>query len=142
MSLTSRTLEIDEHKVEVGSLEFYGSLLDEIKTRIRQAQVKAAFSANAEMIALYWDISKLIFNRQKQEGWGAGVIPRLTKDIKNELPKLKGFSERNIKFMIQLFKEYGPDEAIGKQAVSHPILACPPSFPFPLAVPQNYKEKK
>jgi predicted nuclease of restriction endonuclease-like (RecB) superfamily len=118
MSLTSRTLEIDEHKVEASSLEFYGSLLDEIKTRIRQAQVKAALSANAEMIALYWDIGKLIFNRQKQEGWGAGVIPRLAKDIKNELPELKGFSERNIKFMVQLFKEYESDAAIGKQAVS------------------------
>lgn len=118
MSLTSRTFEIDEYKVEAGSLEFYGSLLDEIKTRIRQAQVKAALSANAEMIALYWDIGKLIFNRQKQEGWGAGVIPRLAKDIKNELPELKGFSERNIKFMVQLFKEYESDAAIGKQAVS------------------------
>jgi predicted nuclease of restriction endonuclease-like (RecB) superfamily len=49
---------------------------------------------------------------------GAGVIPRLAKDIKNELPELKGFSERNIKFMVQLFKEYESDAAIGKQAVS------------------------
>lgn len=118
MSLISRTFEFDEHKVEASSLEFYGSLLDEIKNRIRRAQVKAALSANAEMIALYWDIGKLIFNRQKQEGWGAGVIPRLAKDIKNELPELKGFSERNIKFMVQLFKEYESDAAIGKQAVS------------------------
>ncbi len=70
MSLTSKRVEIEEHRVDAGSLKLYGSLLDEIKTRIRQAQVKAALSANAEMIALYWDIGKLIFNRQKQEGWG------------------------------------------------------------------------
>jgi len=26
---------------------------------------------------------------QKEEGWGAGVIPRLAVDLKNELPKQK-----------------------------------------------------
>lgn len=38
-------------------LVFYGGLLTEIKDRIRQAQTKAALSANAEMIAMYWEIS-------------------------------------------------------------------------------------
>ena len=49
---------------------------------------------------------------------GAGVIPRLAKDIQNELSEIKGFSERNIKFMVQLYKEYEADVAIGKQPVS------------------------
>ena len=31
---------------------------------------------------------------------------------------LKGFSERNIKFMVQFYKEYGLDASIGKQPVS------------------------
>jgi len=50
--------------------------LAEIKTRIRSAQVKAAMSANREMILLYWDIGRMIAERQKREGWGAAVIPR------------------------------------------------------------------
>jgi len=33
--------------------ELYGKLLSEIKIRIRQAQIKATLSANAEMIAMY-----------------------------------------------------------------------------------------
>lgn len=41
----------------------------------------------------------------------------ILKDIKNEIPEVKGFSERNIKFMVQLYKEY-IETAIGKQAVS------------------------
>lgn len=87
----------------------YGSLLGRIKSRIRSAQAKAALSANAEMIAMYWDIGRMIHNRQVEEGWGAGVIPRLAADLKNELPEVKGFSERNLKYMIRFAREYGTD---------------------------------
>lgn len=88
-------------------LVFYGGLLAEIKTRIRQAQTRAALSANAEMIAMYWDIGRMIHQRQQMEGWGAGIIPRLAADLKNELPEVKGFSERNIGYMIRFAREYG-----------------------------------
>ena len=88
-------------------LAFYGSLLIEIKDRIRQAQTRAALSANSEMIAMYWDIGRMIHQRQQMEGWGTGIIPRLARDIRNELPEVKGFSERNIGYMIRFFREYG-----------------------------------
>ena len=84
----------------------YSQLLDAVKIRIRQAQVKATLSANAEMILMYWDIGRIIAERQKSEGWGAGVIPRLSKDIRNELPEVKGFSERNIGYMMRFAREY------------------------------------
>jgi len=35
------------------------------------------------------------------------VIPRLAADLKNELPEEKGFSERNIGYMIRFAREYG-----------------------------------
>ena len=85
----------------------YSSLLEEIKDRIRQSQTRAAFSANAEMIGMYWDIGRMIQQRQTEKGWGAGVIPRLAADLKNELPGVKGFSERNIGYMIRFAREYG-----------------------------------
>jgi hypothetical protein len=78
----------------------YGELLTQIKDCIRRAQVKATLSANAEMILMYWDISRMIHERQQHEGWGAKVIPQLSRDIRNELPEIKGFSERNLKRMI------------------------------------------
>ncbi|MFM8717758.1 MAG: YhcG family protein [Spartobacteria bacterium] len=87
-------------------LALYRELLDEIKSRIRAAQNRAALSANAEMILLYWDIGRMIAARQEREGWGAGVIPKLAVDLKNELPKEKGFSERNLKRMLRFFREY------------------------------------
>lgn len=102
-------------------LTFYTSLLEDVKSRIRHAQTKATLAANAEMIALYWEIGQLIYQRQQEKGWGAGVTSRLANDLKNELPEVKGFSERNLKFMVQFYKEYPqkPEAAaIGKQAVS------------------------
>ena len=87
-------------------LVFYSSLLNEIKDRIRQAQIRATVSANVEMILMYWDIGKMIHQRQQMEGWGAGIIPKLARDIRNELPKVKGFSERNIGYMVRFFREY------------------------------------
>lgn len=100
-------------------------LLIEIKSRVRQAQQRAALSANAEMIRLYWDIGRLIAARQQEEGWGAGVIPRLAAALKNELPEEKGFSERNLKYMIRFAREYGLDRIeqppvtpIGQQAAA------------------------
>ena len=74
----------------------YGELLSQIKERIRRAQVKAALSANAGMILMYWDIGRMIHERQQHEGWGAKVVPRLSQDIRNEFPEVKGFSKRNI----------------------------------------------
>lgn len=88
-------------------LFFYSELLGEIKDRIRQGQTRAALSANAEMIFMYWDIGHMILKRQKEKGWGSGVIPRLSADLKNELPEVKGFSERNIGYMIRFAREYG-----------------------------------
>ncbi|KIO74462.1 hypothetical protein TH53_26325 [Pedobacter lusitanus] len=99
-------------------IKVYQYLLTEIKVRIRSAQVRAALSANAEMIMLYWDIGKLVNQQQIEQGWGATVTSRLANDIKNELPEVKGFSERNLKFMVQFYKGYDFDDVIGKQAVS------------------------
>lgn len=84
----------------------YASLLTDIKQRVRQAQVRAMLSVNAELIRLYWGIGQMIHERQQQEGWGAGVIPRLARDLHNELPEEKGFSERNIKQMLAFYREY------------------------------------
>ena len=109
--------------MKMDELSLYRDLLGDIKTRVRQAQHRAALSANAEMIQLYWDIGRLIAARQEQEGWGAGVIPRLALDLKNELPEQKGFSERNIKRMLRFFREY--------PRLLHPAAALvpPPAAP-------------
>jgi len=96
----------------------YTLLLSDIKSRVRQAQIKASFSVNAEMIAMYWDIGQMINKRQQLQGWGTNIIPNLSRDLKNELPEIKGFSERNIKLMTQFFNEYPTLFSIGQLSVA------------------------
>jgi predicted nuclease of restriction endonuclease-like (RecB) superfamily len=87
-------------------LAHYPALLADIKQRIRHAQTRAVLAVNAELIRLYWEIGHMLDTRQRVEGWGAAVIPRLAVDIRNELPDEKGFSERNIKRMLAFYREY------------------------------------
>lgn len=107
------------------SLFHYTDLLTSVKQRIRQGQTRAVMAANAELIALYWDVGRMIHERQQLEGWGAGVIPRLALDIRNELPEVKGFSERNIKLMVQFYHEYPAMFSIGQR----PVAQLPEQMP-------------
>ena len=84
----------------------YAGLLADIKQRIRSAQVRTAMAGNAGMLMLYWEIGGVLAERQKNEGWGAAVLPRLATDLHNDLPEVKGFSARNMRRMIQFHHEY------------------------------------
>jgi len=109
----------------------YTDLLASVKQRIRQGQARAVLAANAELIALYWDVGRMIHERQRQEGWGAGVIPRLARDIRNELPEVKGFSERNIGRMIAFYRTYSEDTEFLPQPVAK--IETPEKVPQPVA---------
>ncbi|SRR5579883_1023557 len=88
------------------ALAGFPQLLKEIKARIQQAQTRAMLSVNAELVRLYWDIGRMVDERQSKEGWGAAVIPRLARELQNELAEEKGFSERNIGRMIAFYRSY------------------------------------
>lgn len=89
----------------IKSTEYVG-FFQEIKDRIRTAQVKASLAVNQELILLYWDIGKRISSQQKREGWGASVIERLAKDIHKSFPNLKGFSLSNLRRMKAFYQSY------------------------------------
>jgi predicted nuclease of restriction endonuclease-like (RecB) superfamily len=101
----------------VGRSDF-AALLADVKGRIQTAQTRAVLAVNAELVRLYWDIGRIIDERQRREGWGAAVIPRLALKLKNELPDLKGFSERNIKRMLAFYRDYPDTGAIGQRPVA------------------------
>jgi predicted nuclease of restriction endonuclease-like (RecB) superfamily len=104
----------------------YSVVLADIKQRVRHAQARALLAVNAELIRLYWEIGALIDSRQAQEGWGSAVIPRLSRDLHNELPDEKGFSERNIKRMLAFYRAYPELEFVPQPvAQSEPARKVP-----------------
>lgn len=94
----------------------YASWLSDLKIRIQQAQQRATLTVNRELIALYWQLGKDILSRQAQQGWGAKVIERLSRDLRAAFPEMKGFSRANLLYM-RAFAEAWPDAEIVQQAV-------------------------
>lgn len=77
----------------------YLQFIEEIKKEIQKQRVSVVMNANTSMICLYWNIGRAILKKQEEEGWGAKVIDRMSKDLKIAFPEMSGFSTRNIKYM-------------------------------------------
>ena len=92
----------------------YATLLADLKQRISNERLRVVLSANAAMVLLYWDIGQVILKRQAKEGWGAKVIDRLSSDLREAFPDMKGLSPRNLKYM-RAFAEAWPDRVIVQQ---------------------------
>ncbi len=95
----------------------YGATLKTIKQRVLRERVRVVLAANSAMVLLYWDIGRLILERQTGEGWGAKVIDRLGRDLRLSFPDMHGFSTRNLQFMRRFAEEFR-DAAIVKQLAS------------------------
>ena len=85
---------------------FYRALLGEVKERIRSAQYEALKAVNKELVGLYWDIGRLIVERQDVEGWGKAVVEQLAADLRTEFPGVGGFSASNLWRMKAFFEAY------------------------------------
>lgn len=95
----------------------YNELRDTIVARIKENRLRIAIQVNSGMIELYWDIGNEILRRQKTEGWGAKVIDRLAKDLKETFPDMSGFSPRNLGSM-KKFAASWSDISILQQVVA------------------------
>src|SRR4051812_37755438 len=84
----------------------YPVFLEAIKSRVRQAQTKAMLSVNRELIQLYWDIGRLIAERQERVSWGKGVVDRLAADLQIAFPGVQGFSPVNVRRMQAFYLAY------------------------------------
>lgn len=96
--------------------EGYANWLGELKSRIHNAQQRAALAVNRELVLLYWEIGRDILQRQAGQGWGAKVIERLAHDLKTAFPEMRGFSRANLMYM-RSFADAWPDAAIVQQVV-------------------------
>jgi predicted nuclease of restriction endonuclease-like (RecB) superfamily len=95
----------------------YASLLSNLKNRIREERLRVVLSSNKALVMLYWDIGQNILKKQKEEGWGAKVIDRLSSDLGKEFPDMKGFSSRNLKYM-RSFALAWPEKSIVQRVVA------------------------
>ncbi len=84
----------------------YAALLAEVKERVRSAQYAALKAVNKELVGLYWDIGRIIVDRQTNAAHGSAIAEQLAADLRREFPGIKGFSRRNIFYMREFYLAY------------------------------------
>ena len=104
--------------VQQPGAQFYDRFVDGIKQRIRAAQIKAAISANRELILLYWDIGHAIVDAQKDKGYGKRVVEILSADLRREFPEMAGLSALNLWRMRAFYLAYAVSDQKLSQLVT------------------------
>ena len=92
----------------------YLSVVNDIKNQITLAQQRATTGINREMVVLYWNVGKIINDRKT---WGDNFISNLSRDIRSTFLNIRGFSERNLKYMSKFARIYTDFEIV--QQVLH-----------------------
>jgi predicted nuclease of restriction endonuclease-like (RecB) superfamily len=95
-------------KIPVG----YKALLESIVDRIKAAQTRAMVAVNRELIEVYRDIGKTIYEKQQIAEWGASVVEQLSKDLQVSFPGTRGFSSRNLWNMRDFYRSYADNEKL------------------------------
>ncbi len=73
---------------------------------IAQSKQRASQAVNTELISLYWEIGKYLYEQIENEGWGKSVVKQLSEHLKQTQPNLKGFSSQNLWRMKQFYEGY------------------------------------
>jgi len=72
----------------------YKQWLIDLKSRIRQSQLKAAVRVNSALLEFYWDLGQMI--SEKEMIWGGKLVEQVAKDLKTEFPDMQGLSRSNL----------------------------------------------
>jgi len=94
----------------------YAEWLSDVKARIHAAQQRASLAVNRGLLTLYWQIGGDILERQKRGGWGAGIVDKVSADLRAAFPSMKGFSRANLMYM-RAFAEAWPEADFVQQPV-------------------------
>jgi len=66
----------------------YNEILLQAVAEIRTARTLIAKQVNSTANSVYWNLGKLLFEKQLEEGYGSGVVKQLSIDLKNEFPDM------------------------------------------------------
>jgi len=81
----------------------YKKFIKKIKSKVREAQIRASVKVNVELLKFYW---------------GSAFLKNLSQDLMREFPNVKGFSYRNIKYIRQWYLFYSSNTEKRQQVVA------------------------
>ena len=95
----------------------YAEILHQALSEIRTARTTLARQLNNSANTVYWNLGKLLFEKQLEEGYGSGVVKQLSIDLKTEFPDM-GLSPRNLWDMKRFYERYTQSSSKLRQAVA------------------------
>ena len=90
----------------MNEIQNYSEAVQIIKSAILQSQYDAAKTVNEKQLMLYYGIGKYISLNSRNGFWGKGAIDAISEQLDKELPGLKGFSARNLRYMRTFYEEW------------------------------------
>lgn len=108
-------------EVSSESPKWYATWIADLKRRYRATQIKAAVSVNSALIEFNWNLGKDISEKYPGKVYGGKFFDKLSADLRQELPGVKGFSKVNLTYCLRFFELYGR-EAIVQQVVEQLLL--------------------
>lgn len=82
----------------------YRNWITEVKAKVRSSQIKAAVAVNTALIEFYWDLGKML--SEKESVWGRKLVENVARDLKMEFPDMQGLSRRNLFNAKKFFQFY------------------------------------
>ena len=83
----------------------YSEILHQAVAEIRTARNSIAKQVNTATNSVYWNLGKLLTEKQLEEGYGSGIVKQLSVDLKTEFPDM-GVSPRNLWNMKRFYERY------------------------------------
>ena len=100
----------------IENLQEYKTILKDLKSKFKTAQIKASIKVNTELLQFYWYLGKKNIEVQKNYKWGSKFLERLSNDLSKAFPNVKGFSKRNLEIIRKWVNFWDNEKA--KQVVS------------------------
>ena len=85
------------------------NVVNNIKSEIKITQINTIQQVNKNLIVMYFKIGKILDESSK---YGNSFIKNVAHAIKLEYPNIKGFSDRNLKYMKKFYIEYKEDRKV------------------------------
>ena len=92
----------------------YDEAVKAIKSAILQSQYDAAKTVNEKQLMLYYGIGKYISLNSRNGFWGKGAIDAISEQLDKELPGLRGFTSRNLRYMRTFYEEWEMLDSTGQ----------------------------
>lgn len=108
---------MSKNKITSISHKDYDAILRQAVAEIRTARTSIALQVNSVTNSVYWNLGKLLFEKQLEDGYGSGVVNQLSVDLKIEFPDM-GVSPRNLWDMKRFYMHYYQLDTKLRQAVA------------------------